>query len=724
MVGLTGGSHLYAAGIPAAAQEIVRDMAAMPTAAPTSADACLSIVHSLMCHRQGGESEGFSKRAIESLVKKLKEKRDELDSLITAITTNGAHPSKCVTIQRTLDGRLQVAGRKGFPHVIYARIWRWPDLHKNELKHVKFCQFAFDLKCDSVCVNPYHYERVVSPGIDLSGLTLQSGPSRLIKDEYTPGSVVGGGMDIDGNEIGTIQHHPSMVASGAYSTMSMHPQVSDPSQMSGLYGSSSGPRPIPKLESAEQSRNSGPSSWMSGGGSVSGPSSATAAMISAASSSGSQQHARLSSSLPLSTVIGGPTGLANNGLRAPQSSQQQQQPPPTQQQQQPSSQSSSQLTNGGNSGLLGSTNQPSASAGGSSGGLIGGEASQYYSTAPSADPSMGNDPQSAMGPSSMPGSLSATSPVSPHLQQNGYVSASNGQSAQAGPSGAQPQPNQAGTQQYQTQQQSQQQQGGSATWSGSNTLNYTQSIQPPAHAGGSHQQQTSQQTTQYWPHSSSGATGAVGAATGSSVGTATGGQLAELPGQQRLLSRQPAPEYWCSVAYFELDTQVGEMFKVPSNRPNVTIDGYVDPSGGNRFCLGALSNVHRTEQSEKARLHIGKGVQLDLRGEGDVWLRCLSDHSVFVQSYYLDREAGRTPGDAVHKIYPAACLSAVAGIGVDDLRRLCILRLSFVKGWGPDYPRQSIKETPCWVEVHLHRALQLLDEVLHQMPIDGPRAIE
>lgn len=154
---------------------------------------------------------------------------------------------------------------------------------------------------------------------------------------------------------------------------------------------------------------------------------------------------------------------------------------------------------------------------------------------------------------------------------------------------------------------------------------------------------------------------------------------------------------------------------------------------------------------------------------------------MFVQSYYLDREAGRTPGDAVHKIYPSACikvfdlrqchqqmqslaanaqaaaaaqaaavagipghvgvptrsestipkknpeihenshtdLTAAAGIGVDDLRRLCILRLSFVKGWGPDYPRQSIKDTPCWVEVHLHRALQLLDEVLHNMPIDG-----
>uniref|UniRef100_A0A671R2M1 Mothers against decapentaplegic homolog n=1 Tax=Sinocyclocheilus anshuiensis TaxID=1608454 RepID=A0A671R2M1_9TELE len=490
------------------------------TNTPTSNDACLSIVHSLMCHRQGGESETFAKRAIESLVKKLKEKKDELDSLITAITTNGAHPSKCV------------AGRKGFPHVIYARLWRWPDLHKNELKHVKYCQFAFDLKCDSVCVNPYHYERVVSPGIDLSGLTLSgSGPSGLmVKDEYD----FEGQQSLPSTEghMQTIQHPPSRpVAPEPFNTPAMLPPVE---------GSSS-------------------------------------ASISA-----------------FSSIAVGSTNTSSSWTR--------------------------------NSNFT---------------------------------------------------------PTVPH-HQNGH-------------------------------------------------LQHHPPMTHPAH---------------YWPVHN------------------------EITFQPPI-SNHPAPEYWCSIAYFEMDVQVGETFKVPSSCPIVTVDGYVDPSGGDRFCLGQLSNVHRTEAIERARLHIGKGVQLECKGEGDVWVRCLSDHAVFVQSYYLDREAGRAPGDAVHKIYPSAyikvfdlrqchrqmqqqaataqaaaaaqaaavagnipgpgsvggiapaiSLSAAAGIGVDDLRRLCILRMSFVKGWGPDYPRQSIKETPCWIEIHLHRALQLLDEVLHTMPIADPTPLD
>ncbi|XP_036371649.1 mothers against decapentaplegic homolog 4 isoform X2 [Megalops cyprinoides] len=556
---------------------------------PSSNDACLSIVHSLMCHRQGGENEGFAKRAIESLVKKLKEKKDELDSLITAITTNGVHPSKCVTIQRTLDGRLQVAGRKGFPHVIYARLWRWPDLHKNELKHVKFCQFAFDLKYDNVCVNPYHYERVVSPGI---GLSLQNTgpPGRLIKEEFIHDCI-----QMDGP--------PGM------------PPQSD--HQGGLklpppehYG-----QPLPPLQLPPEPPRAPP-------------------------------PVTLYPNMPLS--------------------------PPT---------SSSMLP----------------MQGGHSEGLL-----QIAS------------PQGQVMAPTPPPSTPTHGPPQPPPAQNGYTS-----------------------------KHTQAQGAFHTTWTGSSTASYTPV--GPQQNGRGHQQPPLHHPSHFWSqHHSS----------------------ASFPPP---VSNHPGPEFWCSISYFEMDVQVGEMFKVPASCPVVTVDGYVDPSGGDRFCLGQLSNVHRTDASERARLHIGKGVQLECRGEGDVWMRCLSDHAVFVQSYYLDREAGRAPGDAVHKIYPGAyikvfdlrqchrqmqqqaataqaaaaaqaaavagnipgpgsvggiapavSLSAAAGIGVDDLRRLCILRLSFVKGWGPDYPRQSIKHTPCWVEVHLHRALQLLDEVLHTMPLADP----
>uniref|UniRef100_A0A3Q3ADG2 Mothers against decapentaplegic homolog n=1 Tax=Kryptolebias marmoratus TaxID=37003 RepID=A0A3Q3ADG2_KRYMA len=541
--------------------------------APSSADACLSIVHSLMCHRQGGENEGFAKRAIESLVKKLKEKKDELDSLITAVTTNGLHPSKCVTIQRTLDGRLQVAGRKGFPHVIYARLWRWPDLHKNELKHVKFCQFAFDLKYDSVCVNPYHYERVSGPA---STVPLPvPGPQSLIKEEFMQDC-----LQLD------LPPHPDLYSQ---------------------------PRP-----------------------------------------------ASMYPSMPLSP----PGECLQSDLRSVLHAV------------------DATLTPAGTSSMAPLT----------SGGI--GEADSLLQV---------SLPQNHGGQTSPPLTTQPPNPptaTSPQQQSSGYSS-----------------PPKTGT-------------GRSIT-----VLLLIHSLYPTIRVR----------------HLSNNMS-----------------LLRPKPSVSQPLSHSvcPAgPEFWCSISYFELDVQVGEMFKVQSSCPLVTVDGYVDPSGGDRFCLGQLSNVHRTAASHRARLHIGRGVQLECRGEGDVWMRCLSDHSVFVQSYYLDREAGRAPGDGVHKIYPGAYIKvfdlrqchrqmqqqaaaaqmaaetqaaavvgaipgpnsvggiapavsvcSAAGLGVDDLRRLCIVRLSFVKGWGCDYPRQSIKDTPCWLEVHLHRALQLLDQVLHTLP--------
>ncbi|KAM5292754.1 mothers against decapentaplegic homolog 3 isoform 3-T3 [Ctenodactylus gundi] len=111
---------------------------------------------------QNGQEEKWCEKAVKSLVKKLK-KTGQLDELEKAITTQNVN-TKCITIPRSLDGRLQVSHRKGLPHVIYCRLWRWPDLHSHhELRAMELCEFAFNMKKDEVCVNPYHYQRVETP---------------------------------------------------------------------------------------------------------------------------------------------------------------------------------------------------------------------------------------------------------------------------------------------------------------------------------------------------------------------------------------------------------------------------------------------------------------------------------------------------------------------------------------------------------------------------------
>ncbi|RZC34770.1 MH1 domain containing protein, partial [Asbolus verrucosus] len=159
-------------------------MSALQEFTTLSSETGLSIARKLLNHRKTEGQKGFAKRAIKYLVKKLKEKLNELEYLVTAVTTHGANASKCVTLQRTSDGRLQISGCTTFPHLIYARIWRWPDLrnHWRELQHVQHCQYAFDLNYLSVCVNPYHYERVISPSLT-TGIPILTTPFEMDKSK-------------------------------------------------------------------------------------------------------------------------------------------------------------------------------------------------------------------------------------------------------------------------------------------------------------------------------------------------------------------------------------------------------------------------------------------------------------------------------------------------------------------------------------------------------------
>lgn len=55
------------------------------------------------------------------------------------------------------------------------------------------------------------------------------------------------------------------------------------------------------------------------------------------------------------------------------------------------------------------------------------------------------------------------------------------------------------------------------------------------------------------------------------------------------------------------------------------------------------------------------------------------------------------------------------------LERMCTIYVSFVKGWGPDYPnRPTIQDSPCWLEVLMLRALDLKELLVRYFTLDAP----
>ena len=193
------------------------------------------------------------------------------------------------------------------------------------------------------------------------------------------------------------------------------------------------------------------------------------------------------------------------------------------------------------------------------------------------------------------------------------------------------------------------------------------------------------------------------------------------------------PIHWCSVHYYEMKNRVGEVFN--ASKPHLIVDGFTDPSSVDRFCLGCLSSVYRDPVIEKVRCHIGKGIHLSYLG-GNIYAECLSNFSIFVQSPTSNMCYGWHPA-TVCKIPPgchvcvfnnqdfASLLARSVSLGYEavyQLTRMCTIRVSFVKGWGGKYQRQTVTATPCWIEVLLNGPLQWLDKVLAKMetPNYGP----
>lgn len=166
----------------------------------TNSPIMVQVVNTLMQHRKNvlhlnyNESRNeanFARRAIASLIKRLKNDRNSLIGFYSAVVSEGGDVSCCACLPRSLDGRLQIAGHKGFPHLTYINLFRYPKAVKHDVVSLAVCRFPFHLKLDKVCINPYHYTLVSSesqPYMQSFSSAIESEPLKVVFPNLACGS--------------------------------------------------------------------------------------------------------------------------------------------------------------------------------------------------------------------------------------------------------------------------------------------------------------------------------------------------------------------------------------------------------------------------------------------------------------------------------------------------------------------------------------------------------
>ena len=119
-------------------------------------------------------------------------------------------------------------------------------------------------------------------------------------------------------------------------------------------------------------------------------------------------------------------------------------------------------------------------------------------------------------------------------------------------------------------------------------------------------------------------------------------------------------------------------------------------------------------ETSRVRTKIGSGIQISKEMDG-VWIYNRSDFPVFLNGPSLSRTSNsnvhisprrllvlRLASGHAAKIYDFSDRTSVAESRTTE--PTSSIRLSFVKGWGQTYKRQSILVCPCWLEIFFYIA--------------------
>ncbi|XP_071961883.1 myosin-IIIb-like isoform X2 [Antedon mediterranea] len=171
---------------------------------------------------------------------------------------------------------------------------------------------------------------------------------------------------------------------------------------------------------------------------------------------------------------------------------------------------------------------------------------------------------------------------------------------------------------------------------------------------------------------------------------------------------------WAKVYFLEKHCRLTE-FCIKS--PTLIVDGYRFQYPG-RLGFGILRNPLRDQQTEKVRAHIGRGVQLEVDQEGNVWATRLGKNEVFVKGCFepqdhclspeLVENMGHLEVNQPLKIFDIqefkvqlALEARKENVDRARIRHLSSVALSFVKDAVED------TKTPCWIVLVVLPAMRM-----------------